>query len=49
MICLKGELEKARHMKIDLENMSKKLNHILAGDVLFAKGKRGLGYDESAA
>lgn len=38
-----------RHIKIGLKNRSKKLDHILAGPVRFAKDKNGLGYNESAA
>ena len=46
---LEEELEKARYIKIDLENRSKKLDHILAGLVHFAKEKRSLRYEESVA
>lgn len=43
---LKREIKNVKHVKVDLESRSEKLDHILSGLVRFANENGGLGYDK---
>ncbi|KAM7500532.1 hypothetical protein LguiA_024946 [Lonicera macranthoides] len=46
---LERELDKAKFIKVDLKNRSKKLTHMLTGPIRFSNDKSGLDFDKFAS